>query len=362
MGNTFNIIFGDQTCVQCVRPPSEIRRSNPPYDIIYELPFSVSDASFSRDGKYFFTIHDSGFTELRSAANSEDSYVLPRGVTDVSFSPHEKYFIVSYDNTSSEIRFFDNPAQVIRLKSKATNVTFSSNGEYFFINYLNSPGELLNSITFEPFIQLTRSDYDFVRLSPDGGYLIVKYIDAPGEIRRINSPADRIQLRDEIVEVNFSFDGSYFSVDYVSGSSELWSKDTQGKNLIQLTGDVDDINFSPDGVFFFVDYLSDVKSELWTTQNNLQRLAQLDEEPQQVIFSQDSKKLFTIYSDGRAYLLDPTWLHELNGDPQSLTPEKLIDLACQRTYGLGLIDIKELLRSYLGDYKPQACKEYVDSQ
>ncbi len=102
----------------------------------------------------------------------------------------------------------------------------------------------------------------------------------------------------------------------------------------------------------------DGKSELWQRQDiDLRLLAPL--EPGEAAYHLGDDRLVAWYGDGRAYLLDLSWLVAMREtvveDPEALLPDDLLKVAC-RPFAAGLFD-ETSLETYLGSTEPLSCQD-----
>jgi hypothetical protein len=121
------------------------------------------------------------------------------------------------------------------------------------------------------------------------------------------------------------------------------------------------VEFAPDSSYLVIGYQQG-KNELWQGGANLRRLTDLEPGKKGHYFyvgKEDKGLLVTWYANGKAYLLDLGWLEAMDGNPEALTPDDLVDVACQ-VFEPDLFEFlvrDEAAREFLGGDLPQLCAQ-----
>jgi WD40 repeat protein len=340
--------------------PNELRSTLHP-DTVIPLTANFPNIFFGSPGLLFAVKYRDGLPEIRSTAKPEHVLIqLSRNFRDMYFSPKETFAIIKYESGSpDELWFAARPETAIPLTGQLGYVNFGADESFFTLHYADGTAELRYTAKAEDPILLTKSVLSNginISFSPAGRFFVA-YSDTNAELRSTKQPEvvlDQFRLISSPTNIYFSPDDTFFIMDYNGTPVSEIHFTSQPYEMFPLNGSLSSITFSPYGTTFMANYESG-NYELWRLLPNERHFATFSFDLAYPNFDLNWRRLVVVKSDHNAYLIDPTWLQEMSGDPTSVPIEKLTDLACQRTYGLGLIDLAEL-QSYLGNHEPKACK------
>lgn len=355
--------------------PAELRRSTNG-ELIATLEDGTTRTEFSADSRLLavyketITIKDLFFIKLpittataKLRRTTDGSLVTDETLEAVYFSPDlaSDVFVVDYSESEDTIYRLSDGSPIETFPAEVSNVQFSPNinNTTFAVWFDDSPGELRNGKDGLVITELTGvvDSLDF-NPNPETDNLVINYKESPSEIRQSDGEIAKT-LEENLSDVDFIKDsaGAYFIAKDESDQKKLY-RNADG-TLLPLSYEkvLDSVEFGPPGSSLLkIQYKQDEHTEIWLDNTEYAtRLVMLERDLEEAIFSADGNWLITLYAGGRAFVLDLTWLQEMNGDPESMDSGSLIQIICTRLKTPNLFKYDAEISSYMGGMDLKGC-------